>query len=205
MSPIVWNVHSKSSKDVALVKIRELAGLLPHPTIQSRYFPSSAADIKTPSSDDKTSTKRSISGSSRQPAADAADPVRATLAHPEELASRSLLLGILHRTAGEYETSRLFLEEVLSQRTELGTSWVVPTAMFELASLELVEVESKARGKVPNSEETGNWREALDKASNRLEQVGPLAAASSGLATRIEGRVTMLKDEIGYKRTALKL
>lgn len=202
MSPIVWNIHSKSSKDVALVKIRALAGLLPHPTIQSRYSPSSAADIKTASSDDKISTKGSISGSSKQPAADA---VSTTLAHPEELASRSLLLGILHRTVGEYETSRLLLEEVLSQRTELGTSWVVPTAMFELASLELVEVESKPHGKVLSSEETCNWREALDRASTRLEQVGPLAAASSGLATRIEGRVTMLKDEIGYKRTALKL
>ena len=200
----MWNVHSKSSKDVALVKIQALAGLLPHPTIQSQYFPS-AADIKAQSSDDKTSTKGTTSGSSKQPAADATDSGRTTLAHPEELASRSLLLGILHRTAGEYETSRLFLEEVLSQRMDLGTSWVVPTAMFELASLELVEVECKSRGKPPSSEETENWKEALDRASNRLEQVGPLAAASSGLANRIEGRVTMLKDEIGNKRTALKL
>jgi hypothetical protein len=201
----VWNIHSNSSKDVALVKIRALAGLLPHPAIQSRLFPSSAADIETTSSNDNTSTNFSTSGSSKQPAADTTDSVGTTLAHPEELASRSLLLGILHRTVGDYETSRLLLEEVLSQRTELGSSWVVPTAMFELASLELVEVESKPCGKVPSPEETTNWREALDKASTRLEQVGPLAAASSGLATRIEGRVTMLKDEIGYKRTALKL
>lgn len=123
----------------------------------------------------------------------------------EELASRSLLLGILHRAAGEYEPSRSFLEHAMTFQSEISTSWVIPTAMFELATLDLVEVErvtSKAEASDIDSKD--QWKKALDGATSKLDKISTLAANTT-LSTRIESRVQMLRDEVGYKRGHLGL
>lgn len=140
----------------------------------------------------------------------------------DELASRSLLLGILHRTAGEYKVSRTFLEHALTFQNAIPTSLIIPTSMFELATLDLVEVEKEEKATKPQadnatitSEEKGSsqssdsahkkrWKQALDAASSKLDKVGNLATNTT-LSTRIESRVQMLRDEIGYKTAQLGL
>jgi hypothetical protein len=47
------------------------------------------------------------------------------------------------------------------------------------------------------------WRKTLDSASSRLDQAISLAANSPGMTSRIENRVSILRDEIGYKRAEL--
>ena len=65
---------------------------------------------------------------------------------PDELALRSLLLGINHRTAGHFESSRMFLKDACARQHQIQVStWIGGVAMFELAVLELKSVEAKAK------------------------------------------------------------
>jgi hypothetical protein len=48
------------------------------------------------------------------------------------------------------------------------------------------------------------WKQALDDASSKLDKVTHLATNTT-LSTRIESRVQMLRDEIGYKKAHLGL
>lgn len=185
-------------KDVAVIQIAKLTALSPSPEIQSPL----PLDIATMEKDKPLD-----------------------LDAPEELASRSLLLGILYRTIGEYKTSRLFIEDSLSKRAELSTSWIPSTAMFELATLDLVEAESVANPTsstrpdppTPNLSTVNNampslepsvkeiWKKALNSSTAKLDQVTGLAANVPAMASRIESRISMLRDEIGYKKVDLGL
>jgi len=129
---------------------------------------------------------------------------------PDEDASRSLLLGILHRTAGEYALSRTFLEEVVSRKAEIvEDTWLVPTAVFELATLDLREVETELGQKhgddgQPHPDAKKQWEATINVALGRLDDVSSLVV-NTDLSNRLESRVTMLRDEIGYKKAALGL
>jgi len=184
-------------KDIAIEQIKSLTALSPPPNISGPFsIESAAVDNKT-----------------------------ADLDCPEELASRALLLGILYRTIGEYKTSRLFFEDAMSKKAQLPTSWIPATTVFELANLDLMEAETVSNTGVPLTEQEGLsesqvpgineqvspsilanrelWKKTLDSASGRLDQVAGLAANSPAMASRIESRVSMLRDEIGYRRAEL--
>ena len=120
------------------------------------------------------------------------------------------MLGILHRTAGEYALSRTFLEEVVSHKSEIiEDTWIVPTAVFELATLDLREVEtelSRSHGDdgQPHPDAKKQWEATINVALGRLDSVSSLVV-NTDLSSRLESRVAMLRDEIGYKKAALGL
>lgn len=181
---LVWNTHIRIPKDTAVAHIQELLALTPHTTTQSPFAPS---DL---------------------PAKDPKAPL--DLDTPDEQASCSLLLGILHRTAGEYALSRTFLEEAVSRKSEITEdTWIVPTAVFELATLDLREVETELSQKhgddgQPHPDAKKQWESAINVALGRLDSVSSLVV-NTDLSSRLESRVAMLRDEIGYKKAALGL
>jgi len=68
---------------------------------------------------------------------------------PDELALRALLLGIHHRTLKAFDVARSFLVHAHGYHSELKVStWIGGLAMFELAVLDLKEVEDRHRKQV---------------------------------------------------------
>jgi len=185
-------------RDIAIEQIKRLTALSPSPDIQGP-FPVDSVPVV----DDKM----------------------VDLDSPEELASRSLLLGILYRTIGEHKTSRQFFEDAISRQTDSTTSWIPAATIFELANLDLMEAEAASNTVAPSvtadeslepeglaideklyppaltSKEI--WKKALDSASVRLDRVSALPANSPAMISRIESRASMLRDEIGYKKVEL--
>lgn len=140
---------------------------------------------------------------------------------PDELALRSLLLGITYRTIGNYELSRSFLLNAHAKQPSIRVStWIGGVAMFELAVLDLKEIEwqERRRSNVPTSPSPsssspppspsssifrGKWLEALDHASEKLDQTMLLATSSTDLSSRLDSRVAMLRGEIALKKELL--
>ncbi|OCH93858.1 hypothetical protein OBBRIDRAFT_789896 [Obba rivulosa] len=178
---IFWNTHTRIRKDVAEAHITELCSLSPMPTVTSPYIPEE--EIPHPA------------------------PARADLDTTDELAIRSLLLGITHRTAGEYEAARAFLVDAHRRQPTLRTStWVGGVALFELAVLELKEAElRKEKGKEPMlaNEAKEEWTTALKSASETLDKALALATQQVDLSSRLDSRIAMLRDEIALKKEML--
>jgi hypothetical protein len=181
---LVWNTHTRIPKDTAIAHIQELLALTPYITTQTPFAPSNLPD-KDPNAPLDLDT-------------------------PDEQASRALLLGILHRTAGEYALARTFLEDAASRKSDvLDDTWVIPTAVFELATLDLREVETELSGRhgddgQPHPDVKKQWEATLGVALGRLDDVASLVV-DTDLSSRLESRVAMLRDEIGYKKAALGL
>ena len=181
---LVWNTHIRIPKDTAVAHIQDLLSLTPYIATETPFAPS---DL---------------------PVEDPEAPL--DLDTPDEQASRFLLLGILHRTAGEYALSRAFLEEAVSRKAEIiDDTWIVPTAVFELATLDLREVDaelSEQRGDdaQPHPDAKRQWESTINVALGRLDEVSSLVV-NTDLSSRLESRVVMLRDEIGYKKAALGL
>ncbi|KAI0929242.1 hypothetical protein AcV5_006552 [Taiwanofungus camphoratus] len=199
---IFWNTHARINRDVALAHIAELGGLAPAPTITSPYVPAATpASVSKPVPDLDT---------------------------PDELAIRSLLLGINHRTAGALGPARAFLVDAHARQSAVKVStWVGGVALFELAVLELKEAEArtgagsavgsdieKAEEKdvaangasekaMTDSEKREVWAKALREAEGRLEKALALATQQVDLSSRLDSRIAMLRDEIGLKREML--
>lgn len=185
---IIWNNYHKMPEDIARREINRLANLTPHPTITTPCFTLNEWD-----------------------------PLKGTvdLDEPEELMARSLLLGILHRTIGEYEGSHSFLTETLASRDKLSSSnWIVSSTLFELATLDLVQAEARwptRRGATETKEQPPidtkvkeEWKKVLATATSRLDEASRLVSdSSSSLANRIETGASMLRDEMGYKKAEL--
>ncbi|CCL99980.1 uncharacterized protein FIBRA_02005 [Fibroporia radiculosa] len=192
---IFWNTHARIPKDVALAHIAELGILTPPSTIASSIMSPSAA---SPSS----------------------APAAADLDTPDELAIRSLLLGILHRTAGEYASGRAFLVDAHARHSSVKVStWIGGVALFELAVLELREAQARVEGvpgldvqagethasmpKVSDAEKKDVWAGAMREAEARLEKALSLATQQVDLSSRLDSRIAMLKDEIAMKKELL--
>ena len=61
---------------------------------------------------------------------------------PNELAIRSLILGIIHHTIGDYVTGRILLCDALKHGANIKIStWASTVTYFELAVLEMKEGE----------------------------------------------------------------
>lgn len=143
------------------------------------------------------------------------------LSTPDELAVRSLILGVVHRTLGEYEPSRQFLLDAHKEYAHvLEAKWVGGVALFELAVLDLKEAEAQESGvsqpSTPNANgvsaanEKGKfasvkWHDVLKGASENLDKAMAISGNTIDLSSRLDTRVNMLKDEIAMKREMLGL
>jgi len=177
---IFWNLHSRIDKTIAETHIIELYKLSPAVTISSPYISSSLTEA----------TNGSI----------------ADLDTPDELAIRSLILGIVHRTVGEYITSRAFLDDSYKRHGGITTSsWIGGVSLFELAVLDLKEMETTERegdssGSLTMSQ---RWNIALKAASEKLDLALKLCGNQVDLSSRLDSRIVMLKDEIALKMDML--
>lgn len=131
----------------------------------------------------------------------------------EELALRSLLLGIVHRTAGEFASSRAFLEDTRQREPDVETStWMGAITMFELAVLDLKETEAaeklsklNSEGSLSAEETRRAWIHSLKSATDKLDQALALATGSIDLSSRLDSRIAMLRDEMSTKKEMLGL
>lgn len=92
--------------------------------------------------------------------------------------------------------------------------------MFELAVLDLKEMEALEKASLPDPEAEGaaisaivmqdrpllaKWTESLKSASDKLDQAMALSTSTTDLSSRLDSRVAMLRGEIGYKKEFLGL
>lgn len=128
---------------------------------------------------------------------------------PDELAIRSLLLGIVHRTAGQYAASREYLQDALQGHKSVKIStWVGGVAAFELAVLDLKEADSTLGGGsgsgadrvLLNEQDKAAWLKVLKDVGGKLDQALSLSPQSIDMSSRLDSRITMLRDEIATKR-----
>jgi hypothetical protein len=115
----------------------------------------------------------------------------------DELALRDLLLGVLHLTIGHFSTGRTFLLRSVERQNDLDAKWVTPIAVFELAVLELKEREAD------QSSGDESWLSTLNAATAWLGQALSLLNNTVDMQSRLDTRITMLKDEIASKRLIL--
>jgi hypothetical protein len=132
---------------------------------------------------------------------------------PDEECIRSLILGIVHRTLGDFATSRAFLEDAVKKHPQVECStWVGGVALFELAVLDLKEVEADERaGKLSLETNKGEvspagvrrWEEAIKSATVKLDKAMSISGKEVDLSSRLDSRIMMLKDELVSKRELL--
>jgi hypothetical protein len=187
--PSVWNTHSRISQDIARAHIEALSKLTPPVSISSQYIPASSS----PSSPTKYTP--------------------ADLDTPDEEAIRSLILGMVHRTLKDFPTSRAFLEDAVEKHSQIKCStWVGGVALFELAVLDLKEVEADERaGKLSSETNQGEtshvggkrWEEAIKRATAKLDRAMSVSGKEVDLSSRLDSRIMMLRDEMALKREML--
>lgn len=128
---------------------------------------------------------------------------------PDELAVRSLMLGSIHRGAGQFAAAREYLQDALQrQKTVKVSTWVGGVAAFELAVLDLKEADATLGGGsgtgadrlLLNEQDKSAWLKVLNKASEQLDHALSLSPQSIDLSSRLDSRITMLRDEIATKR-----
>ncbi|KAF8634528.1 hypothetical protein AX15_000828 [Amanita polypyramis BW_CC] len=142
---------------------------------------------------------------------------------PDELAIRSLLLGIHYRTIGDYPMARSHLSEAYAVRGRVKVSmWVGGMSLFETATLDLIEMDAKntkghtvdgstgTREVKPDqtSEERqyqAGWERVLREAERKLDEALELSPDAVDLASRLDGRIVMLREEIRKKRRRIGL
>lgn len=125
------------------------------------------------------------------------------LSLPDEFTARDLLLGILHRGAGCMAESRAFLESA-TKRAGIEGQWMVNTAHFELAVLNLkIAMDQDAKEIALDSEKEGEaggvdllamqqrWKSAIAEAEKELV---PAAAGTANidLGSRLESRIAFV-------------
>ncbi|KXN84549.1 Mitochondrial outer membrane protein IML2 [Leucoagaricus sp. SymC.cos] len=180
---LFWNTHARISESVALLHIREWYSTAPVPPIVSPHRPPSASPPPT---------------RAPTPALDT----------PDEFALRALLLGVVHRTIKSYDTSREFLNDACERQENIEIStWIGGIANFELAVLELKEAEAfeNAYYSTNGSTTTGSWKQAFKIATANLDKAMSLATSSTDLSSRLDTRVSMLRDEIASKKELIGL
>jgi hypothetical protein len=152
------------------------------------------------------------------------------LDNPEELAVRALLLGICHKTLNSYEAAKEFLEEAV-EYYEKGVikvnTWVGGVAMFEWGVAEIREVDWRERQARASSESSSTststsssepkstpvdeerwkteWDQALTSASAKFDKAMSYSPNTVDLSSRLDSRVSMIRDEVRSKREKLGL
>lgn len=117
---------------------------------------------------------------------------------PDELALRSLLLGVVHKSLAQFTTARTFLQDVAKYDVE--SKWYKVLALFELSVLGLLETEERVKAWSPGSDDQKNlWTKALRDAESLLKEAADISATIE-VSSRIESRMAMLRDEIVLKR-----
>ncbi|KAG8879944.1 hypothetical protein FRB98_005433 [Tulasnella sp. 332] len=113
---------------------------------------------------------------------------------PDELACRDLILGITHRSAGEFVVSRRFLEAASSTKFLCDDKWITAMAHFELAVLDMREVQALARRQsIPPPPGGGlktKWEAAIAAASGSLDQA-TATLGDTDMSSRLESRIAM--------------
>ena len=178
---LVWNTHQRIGKDVIQQHVNELYSYSPAISIKSSLAPSDA-----PAANDDLDT-------------------------PDEAAIRSLILGIIHRTAEDFDASRAFLKDAISLHNAVQiSSWVAGVATFELAVLDLKQVEAKIKSEggdanvkgveVITEETRVLWLKAFRNVDEKLDEALKLSGQSVDLSSRLGMRVAMLRDEMALKK-----
>ncbi|KAJ7722076.1 hypothetical protein DFH07DRAFT_1067489 [Mycena maculata] len=182
---IFWNTFQRIDDDVAEAHIKELAALTPPVVlaVPSPFLPPVAENASSQAVPD--------------------------LDTPDEHALRLLLLGILHRTLRLFAPARALLEAARTAPLKLST-WIAGVAAFELAVLALKEAQAALEPAGAQLEGVqvalspagkATWGRALKEADALLD--GALAFAGRSdvdLASRLDSRVALLRDEIAAKR-----
>lgn len=164
---IVWNVHQRISVETAEAHIRTWIAISPNVTI-------GASNIQFPSLSSKGVYD---------------------LDTPDELALRSLLLGVVHKSLSRFSEARTFLLDVGQHSVE--AKWFKVLALFELAVLRLQETDREQ-----SASSIGNrdlWDSALRDAVDFLNKAADICTTTD-VSSRIESRISMLRDEIALKR-----
>lgn len=125
--------------------------------------------------------------------------VLAPLELPEEFAVQLLLLGVVHSSSGHFAEAQLFLNDALERSQAAENKWIGVVCNFELAVLEMRAMQSKA--KLRNSRV--EWAPSLAAAEMRLEAAMQLCS-NADMASRLESRINMLRNEISSKRDSLQ-
>ncbi|KAG2349961.1 hypothetical protein BDR05DRAFT_994923 [Suillus weaverae] len=174
---IFWNTHARIESSIAIAHIQEWSSLTPAITdIKSKYL---ATPVLKTENDDLDTV--------------------------DELAIRSLLLGIVHRTLAEYAAARAFLLDALKRAPDVEiSSWVGGVSAFELAVLDLKEADVKTADMKPE-EAMAMWEGVLAGASEKLDQAYAMSTKQTDLSSRLDSRIVMLRDEIFDKRGLLGL
>jgi hypothetical protein len=182
---IVWNTHARVGKDVAQALIDELSSLTPPVTINSPLI-----TVQTQPSEEP----------------------RPDLDTPDELASRALLLGIAHRVAGAFAPAREFLEDAHKRHKSAQiNSWIGGLACYELAVLELKEADTTYGGGIsvdtpPLGEKARSaWKMTLKSVGEKLDQAAALSGQSVDMSSRLDMRISLLRDELATKKEMVEV
>ena len=180
MPYVVWNTHQRITKETAIAHIHELSSYTPKTSITSEYIASAPSKSSEESS----------------PNLDTVD----------EIAVRSLILGIVHRTLKDFASSRKFLSDAESKYNDVVDSkWIGGVALFELAVLDLKEMEAREGegDKLGQGELIDEWTKALKSAGEKLEKALAISGNSVDLSSRLASRINMLREEISSKKEKL--
>ncbi|TFL07447.1 outer membrane protein Iml2/Tetratricopeptide repeat protein 39 [Pterulicium gracile] len=122
---------------------------------------------------------------------------------PDDLALRALLLGIAHRTSGDFTASLAHLTEADKLQPSIQVStWIGGVANFELAVTHCRQTDALDRASPVG---TDRWQATFDKALKHLDTAMQLSPNSIDLSSRLDSRIAMLRDEIATKKRMLKI
>jgi len=121
----------------------------------------------------------------------------------------------VENTSASLRASRELLTAAHALQPSIKVStWIGGVAMFELAVLDLKEVEVEEKKERKDQKGTTSssmlstdlkqkWATALKSARAKLDAAMALAPNSVDLSSRLDSRVAMLRDEIGMKATMI--
>ncbi|KAJ3882225.1 hypothetical protein F5051DRAFT_394876 [Lentinula edodes] len=229
---IFWNTHNLISPSLAKAYIKDWSALSPPLGIDSPYMAdpisSTTPDLDTP---DELALRflllgiahRSIgcvgirikgnSPPSTGPASSSSSCIDSPGSEPESIveSASSTLFDELTPYADNASACLRASRELLSAAHALQSSikvstWIGGLAMFELAVLDLKEVEvEENNGKGPLSDLGQRWKTALESARIKLDAAMNLSPHSIDLSSQLDIRVSMLRDEIDMKAEMIGL
>ncbi|KAF8575789.1 hypothetical protein K439DRAFT_1419445 [Ramaria rubella] len=173
---LFWNVHGRITVSAAEAHIREWVALSPSITVVTPYATNTTISDANGSHDIDT---------------------------PDELALRSLLLGVTHRSISHFSEARGFLMDVAKHQVE--AKWISALALFELAVLHLKEAEALDKADTlqvdasPGAQSKTLWTTVLKEAERILNKASE-SSGNTDLSSRLDSRISLLRDEMELKR-----